>query len=210
MVHTESLLLSHLFSESIWNVAAILYQYNVKNVEKSFWFQVSPHCPFHTAAYPSFSFTLHSWKRFRSSCRTLLAFPCFQQTEGVLIKHKKSDILMPFSLKKSILSLIFWVCVCVCSHLDKKLLQNCSESACFSSSCASCGAAQHCIQWSSLLADASPRGDEVGVSPLVGEGVGRAPCRHPPPESTLPPLPLLLFCQVLLTVLLDLRACKEK
>lgn len=209
MVHTESLLLSHLFSESIWNVAAILYQYNVKNVEKSFWFQVSPHCPFHTAAHPSFSFILHSWKRFRSSCRTLLAFPCFQQTEGVLIKHKKIRYPYAIQFKKkypefNILS------VCVCSHLDKKLLQNCSESACFSSSCASCGAAQHCIQWSSLLADASPRGDEVGVSSLVGEGVGRAPCRHPPPESTLPPLPLLLFCQVLLTVLLDLRACKEK
>lgn len=48
------------------------------------------------------------------------------------------------------------------------------------------------VQGRALLPDAAAGGDEVGVAPLVREGVGRAPRRHAPAEHLLPPLPLLL------------------
>lgn len=60
------------------------------------------------------------------------------------------------------------------------------------------------VQRRALLADAAPRGDEVGVAALVREGVGRAPGRRAPAEHVLPPLPLLLRLQPL-AVLLNLR-----
>lgn len=65
------------------------------------------------------------------------------------------------------------------------------------------------VQRGALLADAAPRGDEVGVAPLVREGVGGAPRGHAPAEHVLPPLPLLFRFQPL-AVLLDLRRGRER
>lgn len=71
-------------------------------------------------------------------------------------------------------------------------------------------AGQHSVQRGAPLADAAPRGDQVGVATLVGEGVGRAAGRDTAAERTLPPLPLLLLQQVLPTVPLDLRANTQR
>lgn len=63
---------------------------------------------------------------------------------------------------------------------------------------------QHGVQGGAPLADAAPRGDQVGVAALVGEGVGGAAGGDTAAERALPPLPLLLLQQVLPTVPLDL------
>lgn len=60
------------------------------------------------------------------------------------------------------------------------------------------------VQGRALPPDAAPRRDEVGVAPLVREGVGRASRGRPPAEGGRPPLPLLLGRQPL-ALFLDLQ-----